>query len=85
MDLRLILQYLSIPFRGTSYIFGDNKAAVDSSVVPHVKLHKRHSLLLSFHRVCEAVCSGMVSFFHIDGISKPADTNIGAMHKSNLS
>ena len=72
MDLRLTLRYLGVPIRDTSYMFGDNKAVVDSSTVPHAKLHKRHNAL-SFHRVREAVCSGMVSFFHIGGIHNPAD------------
>ena len=45
---------------------------VDSSTVPHAKLHKRHNAL-SFHRVREAVASGIVCFQHIPGDINPAD------------
>ena len=72
MELRLTLRYLGVPIRDTSYMLGDNKAVVDSSTVPHAKLHKRHNAL-SFHRVRNAVGSGMVSFFHIGGIHNLAD------------
>ena len=53
-------------------MFGDNKSVVDSSTVPHSKLHKRHTAL-SFHRVREAVASGLVGFYHIAGNINPAD------------
>jgi hypothetical protein len=72
MDLRLTLQYLGVPLYKRSYMFGDNEAVVDSSSFPHSKLHKRHQAL-SFHRVREAVASGMLRFIHIDGPSNPAD------------
>ena len=35
-------------------MFGDNKSVADSSMMPHVKLHKCH-MALSFHRVREAM------------------------------
>jgi hypothetical protein len=42
MDLRITLRYLGIPIRDTSYMFGDNKAVVESATRPHAKLHTRH-------------------------------------------
>ena len=72
IDLRTTLRYLGVPVHGQSYMFGDNKAVVDSSMTPHGKLNKRHTAL-SFHRVREAIASGMVAFFHIDGKANPAD------------
>ena len=72
LDLRLTLRYLSVPIRDVSYMFGDNKSVVDSSITPHAKLHKRHNAL-SLHRVREAISSGVINFFHIDGPSNPAD------------
>ena len=72
LDLRLTLRYLGVPIRDVSYMFGDNKSVVDSSIIPHAKLHKRHNAL-SFHRVREAIASGAISFFHIDGDLNPAD------------
>jgi hypothetical protein len=53
-------------------MFGDNKSVVDSSMQVHAKLHKRHTIL-SFHRVREAIASGMVVFSFIHGDINPAD------------
>jgi hypothetical protein len=53
-------------------MFGDNKSVVDSSMQVHAKLHKRHTML-SFHRVREAIASGMLGFYHIAGEINPAD------------
>ena len=53
-------------------MFGDNQSVVNSSNVPHGKLHKRHQLL-SFHRVREAIASGMIKFSFIPGSLNPAD------------
>ena len=72
MDLRLTLRYLGVPIREKSYTFGDNKTVVDSSTLPHAKLHKRHTAL-SFHRVREAIASKVVGFFWINGETNPAD------------
>ena len=72
MDLRMTLRYLGVPIREVSYLFGDNKSVVDSSTLPHAKLHKRH-MALSFHRVREAISSGMIYFGFIEGQYNPAD------------
>jgi hypothetical protein len=72
IDLRLAFYYLGVPLRQKSYMFGDNKTVVDSSMIPYGRLHKRHTAL-SFHRVREAVASGMVGFYHIASEENPAD------------
>jgi hypothetical protein len=72
IDLRNSLRYLGVPLRSKSYLFGDNKSVVDSSMQVHAKLHKRHTML-SFHRVREAVASGMIGFYFIPGEINPAD------------
>ena len=54
-------------------MFGDNEAVVNSSIKPFAKLHKRHNLL-SFHRVREAIASGMIVFRHLSGKFNPSDT-----------
>ena len=51
---------------------GENKSVVDSSTIPHSKLHKRHNVL-SFHRVREAIASGMIDFHHLPGETNPSD------------
>jgi hypothetical protein len=38
----------------------------------HAKLHKRHTML-SFHRVREAIASGILGFYFIPGEINPAD------------
>ena len=72
IDLRNTLRYLGVPIRNKSYMFGDNKSVVDSSMQVNAKLHKRHTIL-SFHRVREAVASGMIGFYFIPGEINPAD------------
>jgi hypothetical protein len=54
-------------------MFGDSKSIVDSSIQLHAKLHKRHTML-SFHRIREAIASGIVGFFYIPGDINPADS-----------
>jgi hypothetical protein len=72
IDLRNTLRYLGVPVREKAYMFGDNESVVNSATMVHVKLHKRHTML-SFHRVREAIASGMVAFLHIPGEMNPAD------------
>jgi hypothetical protein len=40
IDLCTTLRYLGVPVRDKSYMFGDNKSVVDSSMKLHAKLHK---------------------------------------------
>ena len=72
MELRLTLRYLGVPLRERVWMFGDNKTVVDSATTPHGKLHKRH-IMLSYHRVREAIASGMIVFTFLDGKLNPAD------------
>ena len=72
LDLRITLRCLGAPPRSASYMFGDNKSAVDSSMTPHGKIHKRH-VALSFHRVREAIAAKIASYHFIDGKDNPAD------------
>jgi hypothetical protein len=72
MDLRTTFRYLGVPIRDKSYMFGDNESVVNSSSQIHAKLHKRHNAL-SFHRVREAIASGMIAFYPIAGSRNPAD------------
>jgi hypothetical protein len=72
IDLRLTLRYLGVPICEKSYVFGDNKSVIDSSTVPHAKLHKRHNAL-SFHRVREAIATKAFVMTHLYGEFNPAD------------
>ena len=53
-------------------MIGDIKPVVDSSIQVHVKIHKRHNMI-SFHRVREAIASGMIGIYFIPGDLNPAD------------
>jgi hypothetical protein len=72
INLHSTVRYLGVPVWDKNYMFGDNKSVVDSSMGLHTKLHKRHTML-SFHRVREAIASGIVGFYFIPGELNPAD------------
>ena len=72
IKLRTILHYLGVPIKSASYLFGDNKTVVDSSVNPASKLSKRH-VLLSYHRVREAIAARLLNFLFIPGSINLAD------------
>ena len=72
MDLRNTLRYFGVPIEDRTYMFGDNQSVVTSSTLPHSVLKKRHQLL-AYHRVREAIASGILKFFHIAGTENPAD------------
>jgi Reverse transcriptase (RNA-dependent DNA polymerase) len=72
LELRHTLRYLGVPICGKSYMFGDNESVVNSSMHPHAKLHKRHTML-SFHQVRQAIAHKILNFFHIEGKFNPAD------------
>jgi len=48
INLKNTLCYLGVPVHKKAYMFGDNKSVVDSSTIPHAKLHMHHNAL-SFH------------------------------------
>jgi hypothetical protein len=63
---------LGVPVREKTYMFGDNKSVVDSSMQLKAKVHKRHTML-SFHRVREVIAAGMLGFYFLPGEDNPAD------------
>jgi hypothetical protein len=62
MDLRLCLRYLGVPIQGPTMMFGDNESVVNSSSLPHAKLHKRHT----------AVSESVLQQISLHSISSPA-------------
>ena len=72
IDLRSSLRYLGVNLVSKSYMFGDNKTVVDGTSTPKERLHKRH-VMLSFHRVREAIAARTLNFTFIDGKDNPAD------------
>jgi hypothetical protein len=72
LDLRIELCYLGVPIKGNTVMFGDNESVVNSSSIPHARLHKRHTAL-SFHRIREALAAGVIKFHHIRSATNPAN------------
>jgi hypothetical protein len=72
IDFRNTLCFLGVPVREKSYMFGDNKSVVDSSLQLNAKLHKRHAML-SFHHVREAIAAHILGFYFLPGDDNPAD------------
>jgi hypothetical protein len=72
IDLRIELRYLGVQVKGYTVMFGDNESVVNSSSVPHARLHKRHNAL-SFHKVREGIAAGIAKFHHIRSGDNPAD------------
>ena len=72
IDICTTLQYLGVPIRNKSYMFGDNESVVTSSTIPSSTISKRHHLA-SYHRVREAIAAKYISFHWKDGKSNPAD------------
>jgi hypothetical protein len=73
MDLRNTLRYFGVPtIEDKTNMFGDNKSVVTSSTLPHSVLKKRHHFL-AYHRVREAIASGIVKCFHMPGTENPSD------------
>jgi hypothetical protein len=70
IDLRNSLRYMGVPIRYKSYLFGDNCSVVPSSVFPQSVIAKRH-LLLSYHRVREAIAAGYIGYYWMDGNNNP--------------
>ena len=66
------LHYLGVNLQGATYLFRDNKTVVDSSIRPKPRLYKRH-LLLSCHRVHEAIAAKILHFISIPNLLNPAD------------
>jgi hypothetical protein len=72
IDLRTELRYLGVEVKGSTMMFGDNESVVNSSSIPHARLHKRHNAL-SFHRVREGIAAGIARFHHVSSGDNPAD------------
>ena len=54
---------LGVPLDGSSVLFGDNQSMIMNTTVPGSALKKRHSAV-AYHRIREAVASGIVNIIH---------------------
>ena len=53
-------------------MFGDNSSVITTATIPDSRLQKRH-LALSYHRVKEAIASGIIHYVFVYGKDNPAD------------
>jgi len=53
-------------------VLGENKSVINSTAIPHSKMHKRW-VALSYHRVQYAVAAGIINIHHIAGKKNPAN------------
>ena len=72
IDLCYTLCMLGVPLEGPSWLFGNIKSVMMSSMIPHSSLNK-HWNALSYHKVCEAITSGFMHFKHIPTGENPTD------------
>jgi len=72
IDLRITLRYLGVPLAGHSMMFGDNESVVNSSSMPHSKLHKRHNAL-AYHKTRESIAAKILRFYFVRSQENPAD------------
>ena len=72
IDLRCTLHMLGVPIEGPSWLFGDKKAVVTSSTIPHPSLNKCWNAI-SYHKVREAVAGSFICFEYISTNQNPAD------------
>ena len=72
IDLCYTLHMLGIPLDGPSWLLGDNKSVVTSSMIPHSSLNKCWNAL-SYHKVHEAIASGFIHFEYIPSGNNPTD------------
>ena len=66
LDLRNILQYLSVFIKTNRFMFGDNRSIVDSSMTPNAKIYKRY-IILSFNRVRKAIIAKIIEYYFNNG------------------
>ena len=59
--------------RSLSYMFGDNKSVVDSSMTPNGKVHKFH-VALSLHRFRKYIATEIFNYLFTDGKHNPSET-----------
>jgi hypothetical protein len=83
MGMRYQLRMFGVPIDGPSWMFGDNRSVITSSTIPHSQLSKRWNAL-SYHRVREAVASGVIRFHYLETKDNPADIMTKAMDHADM-
>ena len=72
IEMRITLRAMGVPVKGPSYLFGDSLSVVTNTTIPSSTLKKKHNAI-AYHRVREAVATGILRFVHIPGSRNVAD------------
>ena len=64
MEMRYKLRMLGVPIDGEVTMYGDNMGVIQSTSVPSSVLKKKHNSI-AWHRLREAVASGVVDLIHV--------------------
>ena len=64
MEMRYKLRMLGVPIDGAVTMYGDNMSVIQSTSVPSSVLKKKHNAI-AWHRLREAVASGVVEIIHV--------------------
>lgn len=72
VEHRNYLRYLRVSIHEKTFLFGDNKAMIDSARLPFSKLHKRHHIF-AYHYVRSIIASGIISLSHLSSNHNPSD------------
>ena len=63
---------MGVPIDGPTWMLGDNASVIMSSTIPASLLKKRHNAL-SYHRVRQAMATGIIKFRKVKGTENPSD------------
>ena len=66
IGLRAAHMYLDVPIRSKSFMFGDNKSVVTSSMILTSSFSNKHCIS-SYHHVREAIAAKLIGFYRKDG------------------
>ena len=67
-----MLRIIGVNMEESTLLLGDNKSVVLNTPMPSSVLKKKHCVV-SYHRIREAVASGIVKFSHIDSVDNYSD------------
>ena len=83
IEMRYTLRMLGVPVEKESLLIGDNMSVVLNCTLPSSQLKKKHNAI-AYHRVREAVASGIVRFAHIDSKENIADIMTKSVDKATF-
>ena len=72
VSTRYKLRMLGVPILGTTLLYGDNLSVITNATLPSSTLKKKHNAI-AYHRVREAVASGIINMVHIPSTKNVAD------------